>query len=140
MQCAQDVVIRVGIADDHVIVRSALRQFLDGIPDMQVVGEAADGAEAIRLVQCKQMDVLILDIKMPRMTGIEALAAIRATAPDVRVVVLSAYLPCKYAQQAQEAGAVAYLEKACDVHRVTDVIRAAARMSPTAANDPASGL
>lgn len=119
--------IRVGIVDDHAIVRSGLRQFFADLPDLTVVGEAASGREAIDLVRAVPMDVLILDISMPRQTGLDALGMIRVKAPAVGVLVLSGYAEEHYAAKLVRHGVRGYLNKACDPTEIVDAIRAIAQ-------------
>src|SRR3954453_6843951 len=83
--------IKVGIVDDHAIVRSGLKQFFSEHMDLRVVGEAASGREAIDLVRTTELDVLVLDLFMPRQSGMETLAILRANAPDLGILILSAH-------------------------------------------------
>ena len=83
--------IRVLLADDHVLVRQGIRQFLEDEGDIQVVAEAGDGEEAIRLIEAHRPEVAILDIRMPHVTGVEATRRIKSRFPEVRVLVLTAY-------------------------------------------------
>ena len=80
---------RVLLADDHTVVRDGLRTVLDSVPDLQVVAEAADGAEAVELGLSEDVELAVLDVSMPRMTGLQAAREIRSHAPDVQVLVLS---------------------------------------------------
>lgn len=89
--------IRIGIVDDHAIVRSGLRQFLSEHVDLRVVGEAANGREAIDLVRAHEIDVLLMDLSMPGQSGIDALAMLRAKAPDMGILILSGYPEEHYA-------------------------------------------
>jgi DNA-binding NarL/FixJ family response regulator len=84
-------VIRVLVVDDHPVVRDGLRGVLDAEPDMQVVGEAAHGAEALARIPDAAPDVVLMDLRMPVMGGVEAIAALRAAAPGVRVLVLTTF-------------------------------------------------
>lgn len=118
--------IQVAIAEDYGVVREALRHLLNAQEGLEVVGEAADGHEAMRLVASTDMDVLLLDLGMPHMDGLEALSRIRAAAPHVGVVVLSSHPAALYADRALEAGASSYVEKVTDVDRLMIAIRAAA--------------
>jgi len=81
--------IKVGIVDDHAIVRSGLKQFFSEQVDLRVVGEAANGREAIDLVRTTELDVLVMDLSMPGQSGIDVLGMIRAKAPDVGILILS---------------------------------------------------
>lgn len=115
--------IRVGVADDHAIVRAALRRFLEEQGDLVVVGEAATGREAIDLVRKVPMDVLVLDISMPGQSGIDALAMIRAKAPQVGVLVLSGYAEDQYAPTLVRHGIRGFLNKECDPAEIVVAIR-----------------
>ena len=103
--------IRVGLVDDHAMIRSGLRQYLGEEGDMEIVGEAASGREAIDLVRTTEMDVLLMDVSMPGQTGIDALAMIRAKAPDVAILILSSYPEEHYAMSLIRQGASGYLNK-----------------------------
>ena len=118
--------IKVGIVDDHAIVRSGLRQFFGEHVDLRVVGEAGSGREAIDLVRTTEMDVLVLDLAMPGQSGIDALAMIRAKAPDVGILVLSGYPEEHYAVSLIRQGASGYLNKECDPAAIVDGIRTVA--------------
>ncbi len=115
--------IRIGIVDDHAIVRSGLKQFFSDEVDLRVVGEAASGREAIDLVRTTEMDVLLLDLSMPGQSGIDALTMIRAKAPDVGVLVLSGYPEEHYAMTLIRQGASGYLNKECDPEEIVKAIR-----------------
>ena len=118
--------IRVGIVDDHAIVRTGLRQFLSEHVDLRLVGEAANGREAIDLVRTTPMDVLVMDLSMPGQSGIDALAMIRAKAPDVAILILSGYPPQHYAASLVRQGASGYLSKDCDPQEIVEAIRTVA--------------
>jgi DNA-binding NarL/FixJ family response regulator len=81
--------IKIGIVDDHAIVRSGLKQFLSEHVDLRVVGEASNGREAIDLVRMNEIDVLVMDLSMPGQSGLDALAMLRAKAPDMGILILS---------------------------------------------------
>ena len=115
--------IRIGIVDDHVIVRSGLRQFFSDHVDLRVVGEAASGREAIDLVRATEIDVLVLDLSMPGQSGLDALAMIRAKAPDIGVLILSGYPEEHYALNLIRQGASGYLNKQCDPLEIVNAIR-----------------
>lgn len=103
--------IRVLIVDDHAVVREGLRLLLEMQSDMTVAGEAGDGIEALEQARKLKPDVVLLDIAMPRMTGLEAVRLIREAAPDSRIVVLSMYEKEAYAHQVLQAGAYGYVLK-----------------------------
>src|SRR6476620_12010056 len=109
-----DSIVKVAIVDDHAIVRAGLKQFLSEMVDLRVVGEAASGREAIDLVRNTEMDVLVMDLSMPGQSGIDALAMIRAKAPDVGILILSAYPEEHYAMTLIRQGASGYMNKDCD--------------------------
>jgi DNA-binding NarL/FixJ family response regulator len=114
-------VIRVLIADDHGIVRSGLRMLIERQNDMQVVAEADDGVAALESTQAERPDVAVLDVSMPRMTGLQAAREIRSHVPDTRVLLLSMHDDERYFLEGLEAGAAGYvLKRAAD----TDLIGA----------------
>lgn len=119
--------IKIGIVDDHSIVRSGLRQYFEDESDLQVVGEAASGGEAIDLVRKTDMDVLLMDLSMPGQTGIDALAMIRAKAPDLAVLILSGYPEEHYALNLIRQGASGYLSKQCEPSEIVAAIRTVAQ-------------
>jgi DNA-binding NarL/FixJ family response regulator len=103
--------IRVAIADDHAVVRQGLRTFLELQDDVEVVGEAADGEAAVELVAKTEPDVLLLDLVMPRVDGIEAIRRIRARCPATRILVLTSFADDHTVLPAVRAGAAGYLLK-----------------------------
>ena len=129
--------IRVVLADDHAVVRKGIREFLEAEEDIQVVAEAADGAEAVALVAEHQPNVAVLDIQMPVMTGIEATRQIKAEHPDIRVLVLTAYDDDPYIFALLQAGASGYVLKTADsgelVHAVRAVHRGESALDPAVA-------
>lgn len=119
--------IRVAIVDDHAIVRTGLRQFLGEQSGIGVVGEAASGSEAIDLVRAGDIDILIMDIAMPDQSGIDVLANIRARAPELPILILSAYPSAHYATELLRRGANCYLNKECEPEEIVTAVRALAR-------------
>ncbi|MHA6626042.1 response regulator [Pseudonocardia sichuanensis] len=119
--------IRVLIVDDHPVVRDGLRGVLDGEPDMQVVGEAGHGAEALARAGAVAVDVVLMDLRMPVMGGVEAIGELRRTAPDVRVLVLTTYDTDRDVLPAIEAGATGYLLKDTPREELLRAVRAAHR-------------
>ncbi|HEY1357811.1 MAG TPA: response regulator transcription factor [Thermoleophilaceae bacterium] len=118
--------IRVLIADDHGIVRSGLRMLLDRQPDIEVVGEAEDGVGALSLAQNERPDVAVLDVSMPRMTGLQAASEVRSHCPDTRVLLLSMHDDERYFFEGLEAGAAGYvLKRAADTDLI-DAVRTVA--------------
>ena len=118
-----DSIVKVGIVDDHAIVRAGLKQFLSEMVDLRVVGEASTGREAIDLVRTTEMDVIIMDLSMPGQSGIDALAMIRAKAPDVGILILSGYPEEQYAVNLIRQGASGYLNKECEPMEIVNAIR-----------------
>jgi DNA-binding NarL/FixJ family response regulator len=113
--------IRVVLADDHTVVRQGLKMFLDLDPDIEVVAEATNGAEALKLARELQPDVVVMDLLMPVMDGVAATAAIRREVPDVEVLALTSVLEDEKVVSAVRAGAIGYLLKDT---RSDDLIRA----------------
>jgi two-component system response regulator NreC len=119
--------IRILLADDHTVLRSGLRALLSAQADLEVAGEAADGGEALRLAQTIKPDVVVMDIGMPGVSGIDATARIRRELPSTKVLILSMHDDQGYLRQALRAGASGYvLKKAADTELLA-AIRAAAR-------------
>ena len=119
--------IRVGIVDDHAIVRSGLRQYLSEYVDLRVTGEANNGAEALELARGGDVDVMLMDISMPGQSGVDALAAIKARFPDLAVLILSGFPEAHYATTLLRQGASGYLNKECDPEEIVTAIRTVAR-------------
>lgn len=115
--------IRIGIVDDHAIFRSGLRQFLSEQVDFRVAGEAATGREALDLLRQETLDVLLLDLALPDGSGIETLATIKAHAPDLPVLILSAFPEAHYATALLRGGASGYLSKQSDPDEIPRAIR-----------------
>jgi len=116
--------IRILLADDHVLVRQGTRELLEREPDMQVVAEAGDGEEAVRLAVRERPDVVVMDVSMPRLNGIEATRQIKGLHPVTAVLVLTAYDDDEYVFALLKAGAAGYLLKDVPVHELTKAIRA----------------
>jgi DNA-binding NarL/FixJ family response regulator len=122
--------VRILIADDHGIVRSGLKLLIDRQPDMEVVAEAEDGVEALEKALSEKPNLAILDVAMPRMTGLQATHEIKKQAPDVQVLILSMHEDERYLFEALRAGAAGYvLKRAADTDLV-EAVRAAARGEP----------
>ena len=136
--------IRIAIVDDHALVRAGLRQFFADQPDFVVVAEASNGHEALEIVRRDGLDVVVLDISMPGQSGVEALAAIKARAPDLPVLILSGYAETHYATTLLRQGASGYLNKDCDPEDIIRAIRTVARgrkyISAAVAEQLADGL
>jgi DNA-binding NarL/FixJ family response regulator len=121
---------RILLADDHVLVRRGLRLVLEAEPDMEVVGEAGDGAAAIALALDVPADLAILDISMPRMTGLRAATEIRRRKPELRCLMLSMHENERYLYEALKAGASGYVLKSVADRDLVDAVRAAMRGEP----------
>jgi DNA-binding NarL/FixJ family response regulator len=121
---------RILLADDHALVRRGLRLVLEAEPDMVVVAETGDGAEAVQRALDTPLDLAILDISMPRMTGLQAVAEIRRRAPDVRCLMLSMHENERYLYEALKAGASGYVLKSVADRDLVDAVRAAMRGEP----------
>jgi len=118
--------VRVLLAEDHAVVREGTRQIVEADPAIEVVGEAADGAEVVELASRLRPDVVLLDLHMPVLNGIEATRRIIADAPDARILILSAYDDEDYVSAALDAGASGYLLKSAHGHEVVAAIHAIA--------------
>ncbi len=115
--------IKVLIADDHAVVREGTRQILEQEPDIDVVAEAADGEEAIKLAGSSRPDVAIIDIAMPGVDGIEATRQIKSLYPAIAVLILSAYDDDQFVFSLLEAGAAGYLLKSIRGRELVDAVR-----------------
>jgi DNA-binding NarL/FixJ family response regulator len=129
--------IRILIVDDHSVVRQGLKMFLRLDPELEVVGEAADGAEALKLARELQPDVVLMDLLMPVMDGVSATAAIRREVPQTEVIALTSVLEDSSVFGAIRAGAIGYLLKDTEADELRRAIKAAAagqvQLSPEAA-------
>jgi DNA-binding NarL/FixJ family response regulator len=121
---------RILLADDHALVRGGLRLILDGEPDLVVVAEAGDGAEAVELSSGGDVDLAILDIAMPRMTGLQAAREMSRRAPGVRILMLSMYDNEQYFFEALKASASGYVLKSVADRDLVEACRAAMRGEP----------
>ena len=115
--------VRVVLADDHAVVRQGIRQFLEEAGDIEVIAEAGDGAEALRLVEVHHPDVAVLDIRMPEVTGVEATRRIKERFPQVRVLVLTAYDDDPYVFALLQAGADGYVLKTASGDELVRAVR-----------------
>ena len=118
--------IRIAIVDDHPVVRAGLKHFLSDQSDMTVVAEAVSGREAVDIVRAGGVDVMLMDISMPDQSGVDALIAIRARAPELPVLMLSIFPEVHYATTLLKQGASGYLSKDCDPQELVSAIRSVA--------------
>lgn len=118
--------IRVVLADDHAVVRAGLRALFSRHPDIEIAGEASDGREAIEAVERHRPDVLLLDLSMARLNGVEALRRVRASFPATRVLVLSMHAGPEYVRPALRAGASGYVVKGAGLDSLVEALRAVA--------------
>jgi len=127
--------IRVVIADDHNVVRKGIRDLLSDEDDIDVVGEARNGQEAVDLASALKPDVVVMDIAMPELSGVEATRQIRASIPSVRVLVLTAYEDDPYIYSLLDAGAAGYILKTAESREIVRAVRTTA--AGQSAIDPA---
>jgi two-component system, NarL family, response regulator LiaR len=129
--------IRVLIVDDHDMVRQGLSVFIEAFPDLELVGQAANGAEAVKQCAALSPDVVLMDLKMPVMDGVEATRAIRAAHPGIQVVALTSYKDEELVQGVLEAGAIGYTLKNASIDDLAEIVRASyegkPRLDPEAA-------
>src|SRR6476661_3178363 len=121
------LVTRILIADDHPIVRSGARKLLDAKPDLEVVAEAEDGAEAVEKAVAEDVHLAILDVSMPRMTGIQAATELNKRKPELRLLMLSMYDSEQFLFEALKAGASGYVLKSSADEDIVEACRAAMR-------------
>jgi DNA-binding NarL/FixJ family response regulator len=121
---------RILLADDHSMVRRGLRFVLDAEPDLEVVAEAGDGAEAVELGMSDEVDLAILDVSMPRLTGLQAAAELKRRRPELRTLMLSMYDSEQYFFEALKAGSSGYVLKSAADRDLVEACRAAMRGEP----------
>ncbi|MBP2320190.1 DNA-binding NarL/FixJ family response regulator [Kibdelosporangium banguiense] len=130
--------IRLLIVDDHPVVRDGLRAAFTGEPDIEVVGEAGNGLQAIEMVSANQANVVLMDLRMPELDGVRAIRRLRESAPDTRVLVLTTFDTDSDVLPAIEAGATGYLLKDASTEELLRAVRAAHQgqsvLSPSVAN------
>lgn len=122
--------MRVVIADDHSMVRSGMKLLLESLPDVHVVGEAADGMEALRAIAEFRPDIALLDLSMPGLSGLEAIRRAAREFPSTRIIVLSMHADEPYVQQALTAGAMGYLFKGSDKSELAKALDSVSRGVP----------
>lgn len=115
--------IRIVLADDHAIVREGLKRIVGEVPDLQVVGEAADGTQVMQRVRELDFDVLVLDLSMPGRSGMELIKLVKAEKPKLRILVLSMHQETQYAVRAIKSGASGYLTKESAPAQLEQAIR-----------------
>lgn len=115
--------IKVLLVDDHRLIRASLRQVLEGATGITVIGEAANGEDALAAVAMHAPDVVLMDVQMPGMGGLEATRKLNAAAPATRVIVLSVHADDPYPTKLLEAGAAGYLTKDCEPAEMVDAVR-----------------
>jgi NarL family two-component system response regulator LiaR len=116
--------IKIVIADDHAVVRQGTRSLLERESDMEVIGEAGDGEEAVKVIDALKPDVVIIDIAMPKLNGVEVTKQIKPRHPSTAVLILTAYDDDEYVFALLEAGAAGYLLKDVDSREVVNAVRA----------------
>ena len=131
--------IRLLLAEDHTLMRAGIRALLEGLPDVEVVGEASTGPEALAMASLTRPDLLLLDISMPELNGLEVAARLTKDNPGLRVIILSMHTDSVYVRRAFQAGAIGYLVKGADVPELSLAVRAAMRgesyLSPAISRD-----
>ena len=132
--------IRIMLVDDHAVVRSGLAAFLLAYDDLELVGEAADGSEAVRVCAAVQPDVVLMDLVMPEMDGATATREIRSRFPAIQVIALTSFKEEDLVQGALEAGAIGYLLKNISTDELAGAIRSAHAGRPTLAPEAAQAL
>jgi NarL family two-component system response regulator LiaR len=137
---SQEEIIRVMIVDDHAMVRKGLATFLNISPDLELVAEASSGPAALKLCEEYHPDVVLMDMIMPGMDGIETTQAIREAFPDTKVIVLTSFTEDNMVQKALQAGALSYLLKDVGAEQLADAIHAAMEDRPSLAPEAMQAL
>lgn len=130
MKMSETSTIRILLADDHALVRRGVRLILDSEPGLQVVAEAGDGAEAIEMARTHDVDLAVLDVAMPRLTGLQAARELATLQPELRILMLTMYDNEQYFFQALKAGASGYVLKSVADRDLVAACRAAMRGEP----------
>ncbi len=137
---SQEEIIRVMIVDDHAMVRKGLATFLNISPNLELVAEASNGQAALKLCEEYRPDVVLMDMIMPGMDGIETTRAIREAFPDTKVIVLTSFTEDNMVQKALQAGALSYLLKDVGAEQLADAIHAAMEDRPSLAPEAMQAL
>jgi len=132
--------IRVLLVDDHELVRTGFRHILDEAPDIEVVGEASTGEMALQQVKSKSPDLVLMDVNMPGIGGIEATRRIRRSHPGVQVIAVTVHSDTPFPTQLHEAGALGYLTKGCPAEELFEAIHAVAKCRPFVSADVSKKL
>jgi NarL family two-component system response regulator LiaR len=132
--------IRVMLVDDHDMVRQGLAVFLQAFDDLQLVGEATNGSEALRLCAEHRPDVVLMDLVMPEMDGVAAIRAIRQSYPGIQIIALTSFKDEDLVEAALQAGAIGYLLKNISINELAHAIRAARAGQPTLAPEATQAL
>ncbi|MBN1452888.1 MAG: response regulator transcription factor [Anaerolineales bacterium] len=119
--------IRILLADDHTVLREATAELIDNQPDMQVVGQAGTGEDTLALTKALQPDIVVMDIAMPRMDGLESTRQVTRECPRTRVIILSAHQDSEHVIQLLQAGAMSYLPKTISLNELLEAIRLTSR-------------
>jgi len=136
----QPPVIRILITDDHAVVREGLRTLISTEPGMEVIGEAVDGVEAVQLARDLSPDVILMDMAMPRMGGLEAIRKIKEQCPEIQLLVLTSFSDDETVFPAIKAGALGYLLKNSSPDRLLSAIREVHQGNPSLSSDIANKL
>jgi two-component system, NarL family, response regulator LiaR len=132
--------IRIMIVDDHSVVRSGLSAFLDVVPDLELVGEAENGEQAITRAALLSPDVILMDLMMPVMDGVTAIRQIKSKLPSIQLIALTSFQEDELVQNALKAGAIGYLMKNVSARELAEAIRAAVRGKMTLSPEAAQAL
>ena len=127
--------VRVLLVDDHELVRTGFRHILSGDADIEVVGEANSGEDALSKVQSQQPDLVLMDVNMPGIGGIEATRKIKRLHPDTQVIAVTIHTDAPFPEQLHEAGALGYLTKGCPADELFEAIRTVAAGKPFISSD-----